>query len=84
MDKIEDHLEERITRHRERNAQQIKELASFVMDDFGKRVKKLEEQDVADEAVKGYRKWFVGAFVGMAGLIVTVLVLLIQLLGKVG
>ena len=83
LEKIELHLDERITRHKERQERQVIELANFIRDDFGSRVKKLEEQDVADAAVKGYRKWFVGAFVGMAGLLVTVLVLLIQLMGEV-
>ena len=83
LDIIEKQLDDRITRHREANQQAIKELATSVIEDIGRRVTTLEKHDVADEAVRSYRKWLIGVgLVGIGGLLINFFMLL-QVLGKV-
>ena len=82
LDKIEAHLDERITRHRDANQQAIKELAESVIKDIGGRVSTLEKHDVAEDAVQSYRKWLIGVgVVGVGGLVVNI-VMLFQLLER--
>ena len=83
LDDIERNLDERITRHREANQKAVTELAQSIVNDIGKRVTTLEKHDVAEDAVKSYRKWLVGVgVVGIGGLLINA-VMLMQVLGKV-
>ena len=83
LDAIESHLDDRITRHREANQHAIQQLAESVIKDIGGRVATLEKHDVAEDAVKSYRKWLIGVgLVGVGGLLINFLMLL-NLLGKV-
>lgn len=72
--KIEEHLEERIQRHREKNEAAVEKLADGIMKDFATRVTKLEQEHVSaakvKEALERYQakqqanfKWAVGFLV---------------------
>lgn len=76
-------LHTRITKHRENNAEQIKELANHIVNQFGQRLQNLEKHDAADDAVKSDRKWFITGFIAIATLMLGTIGLLLQVLGKV-
>ena len=76
---FKEHTEDRITRHREINANQIKELAKSIIEDFGERVTKLEmaheSEERVKEALEKYQakqtstfRWVMG-FIGSLGLV---------------
>lgn len=83
LDTIEEHIDARITRHKEQNEATVKELARTVVTDFGARLQTLEKQDIADNAVRTYRKLLVGGLISVGVLLVAVVGLLLQVLGKV-
>lgn len=94
LESIETHLEQRITRHKEANDATIKELATSIVTDFGKRITELEKKDVADIAAtaalaaakkeaRSNKRWVIGSAASLGGLLLGVIVLLFQLQGKV-
>lgn len=83
LETIKNHLEDRITRHKEANEAHLKELATTVVTDFGKRVSNLEKESAADAAVKSYRKWVIGGTISLATLLLGVMAMLLQVLSKV-
>lgn len=95
LDSIEEHLDQRITRHKEANDAAVKELASSVIKDFGNRVAALETKDVADEAsqkalvaakqeARSNKRWVIGSAISLGVLLIAAIGILLQLLGKVG
>lgn len=78
------HVDERITRHRKVNEQTVKELAMSIVRDFGGRLEKLEKHDVAEDAVKSQRKWLIGIGITVLGIVLANLMVLLQIVGKVG
>ena len=52
LEAIEEHMDTRISRHKEANDKAIKELATSIVRDFGERVTKLETTQTSEEKVK--------------------------------
>lgn len=52
LDNIFERLDTRISEHKKANEASIAQLASNIMNEFGKRVSALEQSDTADHAVK--------------------------------
>lgn len=84
LDAIFERLDNRISEHKKANEASIAQLASNIMNEFGKRVAALEQSDTADHAVKKaleeYQakqqasfRWAVGliASLGVGNLIIT-------------
>lgn len=79
---INEHLNDRISRHRDKNQEHIRQLADSIVRDFGDRLQTLERHDVAEDAVHSYRKWLIGVgVIGLGGLLIN-LVMLLQLLSR--
>lgn len=80
LGEIRVHLDERITRHRERNEQHIRDLQRSVLKGLDERVTTLERHDVAEDAVRSYRKWLIGigvvVILGLLGNVIAVLQLM--------
>lgn len=82
LETIEMNTDERITRHREANQKAIEGLAQQVIKDIGGRVASLEKHDVAEDAVRSYRKSLVAiGLIGGGGLLVN-FVMLMQVLDR--
>lgn len=95
LDTIENHLDARITRHKEANEAHLKELATTIVTDFGKRISEIEKKEVADAAAtaaldavrnkaESNKRWIVGSLISLGILLLAVLGLLFQLQGRVG
>lgn len=93
LDEIEHHLEDRITRHKQANEAHLKELATTIVTDFGKRISEIEKKEVAEEAAtaaltaarkqaQSNKRWFVGSAISLGGLMLAIIVLLLQLEGR--
>lgn len=95
MDSIEEHLDARITRHKEANDKTLKELATSIVKDFGGRIAELEKRDVAEDAraaalaaakteARSNKRWVIGSAISLGVLLIACIGLLFQLLGEVG
>lgn len=70
IERIHEQLEDRITRHRERNAEAVELLGKSILSkvtEFEPRLSKVETFIATDQAVEKYKRWIFGgvAFLAM-------------------
>ena len=94
LDGIEEHLDARISRHKKANEDQMKELATSIIKDFGNRITVLEKKEVAEDAkntaldaakeeARSNKRWVIGSAISLGVLLLMCVGLLFQLLGEV-
>lgn len=75
-------LSDRVTRHRDANQKQITELARTIVNEFDGRIKALETHDVAEEAVRSYKRWAIGIVLTIVIALIANFIAVANLLGK--